>query len=287
MSRRRVLAWGLGGLGTAVVAGTGGAQLILHGVLPGKSSLERMTGGCDVATPSLTAAPAGPSISGTFDSAARQRSVGCTIAYPPGHSPGSELPLVLALHGYGGNHTNALSDLSMGEALALRVGGAALPPMAMVAADGGGGYWHAHPGDDPMAMLVDELIPMCQKLGLGTPPQRIGAIGISMGGYGGLLAEHQRGLLAAVAAISPAVWTTYGEAHAANAGAFASSGRLRRPRHHPAHLGPVRDSALSGDRRAHRLGEGRPVPPRRRGSGPGPPGRGHGDQHRGLPDERI
>jgi len=227
VSRRRVLAWGLGGLGAAVVAGTGGAELILHGVLPGKSSLERLTGGCDVATPTLAEAAVGPSTSGTFDSAARQRSVGYSIAYPPGHGPGSQLPLVLALHGYGGNHTNALSDLSLGQALALSVGGTPLPPMALVAADGGGGYWHAHPApgaDDPMGMLVDELIPMCQKLGLGQPPQRIGAIGISMGGYGALLlAEQHPGLLSAVAAISPAVWTTYGEARGANAGAFASA----------------------------------------------------------------
>jgi hypothetical protein len=39
--------------------------------------------------------------------------------------------------------------------------------MAMVAPDGGLGYWNPHPGDDPMGMVIDELIPMCQRLGLG------------------------------------------------------------------------------------------------------------------------
>jgi pimeloyl-ACP methyl ester carboxylesterase len=150
--------------------------------------------------------------------------VGYTLAWPPGHRPGDALPLVLALHGYGGNHTNALAGLSIAQAVALQPGGRPLPPMAIVAVDGGNGYWHAHPGDDPMAMLVGELLPRCRALNLGRPPQRIGAIGISMGGYGALLlAERQPGLLAAVAAISPAIWTRYAQARSANAGAFASA----------------------------------------------------------------
>jgi pimeloyl-ACP methyl ester carboxylesterase len=97
--------------------------------------------------------------------------------------------------------------------------------MALVSVDGGGLYWNPHPGDDPMAMIVDELIPMCRRLGLGRAPHGVGVIGISMGGYGALLlAEKRPHLISAVAAISPAVWTTYGEARSANAGAFASPG---------------------------------------------------------------
>ena len=61
-----------------------------------------------------------------------------------------------------------------------------------------------------MAMVVQELIPMCQKLGLGTTSQSIGTMGISMGGYGAiLLAEKCPTQISAVAAISPAIWTTY------------------------------------------------------------------------------
>ena len=45
-----------------------------------------------------------------------------------------------------------------------------------------------------------------------------------MGGYGALLlAETHPRLISAVAAISPAVWTTYADARSANAGAFASA----------------------------------------------------------------
>jgi S-formylglutathione hydrolase FrmB len=108
--------------------------------------------------------------------------------------------------------------------VALNVAGKTLAPMAMVTVDGGGGYWNPHPGDDPMAMVITELIPLCQRLGLGRPPRRIGVMGISMGGYGALvLAEKYPRLIAAVAAISPAVWTSYAQAKSANSGAYASA----------------------------------------------------------------
>jgi pimeloyl-ACP methyl ester carboxylesterase len=114
--------------------------------------------------------------------------------------------------------------MSPAQAVALKVHGKALAPMAMVTADGGGGYWNPHPGDDPMAMVISELIPRCQRLGLGRPPQMIGMMGISMGGYGVLLfAEKYPHLIAAAAAISPAIWTSYAQAKAANAGAYASA----------------------------------------------------------------
>jgi S-formylglutathione hydrolase FrmB len=167
-------------------------------------------------------------VSGTFYSAARNRAVGYTIGYPPRHRPGSELPLVIMLHGYGDSHVSALFGLSPAGALALRVGGAPLPPMALVTVDGGAGYWNPHPGDNPQAMLTDELIPLCRRRGLGTESrggaQRIGVMGISMGGYGALLlAEKFPHLTAAAAAISPAIWTSYAQARAANAGAYASA----------------------------------------------------------------
>ena len=101
---------------------------------------------------------------------------------------------------------------------------ARLPPMAMVAADGGTGYWNPHPGDNPMGMVIDELIPFCQRLGLGRPPHPIATMGISMGGYGAiLLAEKFPRLISAVAAIGPAVWTSYQQAQAVNRKAYASA----------------------------------------------------------------
>ena len=93
--------------------------------------------------------------------------------------------------------------------------------MAIVTVDGGNLYWHRHAHDDPMAMRVHELIPMCRQRGLDGP---LAATGISMGGYGALLlAERHPRMVRLVSAISPAIWTTYAQAHAANPDAFNSA----------------------------------------------------------------
>jgi pimeloyl-ACP methyl ester carboxylesterase len=220
VDRRRFLVGGLGGL--IAVAG-GGYELIEQGVLPGRVRLDQLLGDCSVAGPPLTFARPGPAFTGAFHSKARGRTVGYTIAYPPGHSRGSELPLVISLHGFGGNHKSGVG-IPLVQALAARQAGRALKPMAAVAVDGGGLYWNPHPGDNPMAMLVEELIPLCRRLGLGRSAGGIATVGISMGGYGALLlAEKHPQLIAAVSAISPAVWTSYAQARAANSGAFASA----------------------------------------------------------------
>jgi pimeloyl-ACP methyl ester carboxylesterase len=222
-TRRRVLGAGAGGLAAVAAAGVGALELTGRG-LPARQLLTQLDGACSVASPPMAFAAPGPSVSGRFYSRARRRPVGYTIAWPPGHQPGTPLPLIIALHPYGGSHRRALAGLSLARALALRAGGRPLPPMAMAAADGGGGYWNPHPGDDPMAMVIDELIPLCQRHGLGHGRQAIGTLGISMGGYGALLlAEKYPGLVRAAAAISPAIWTSYGQARAVNPGAYASA----------------------------------------------------------------
>ena len=166
---------------------------------------------------------------GSFYSEARRRSVGYTIGYPPSYRRGDSIPLIVMLHGYGQNHETALVGMTPAQAMALRVDGNELGPTALVTVDGGDGYWNPHPGDDPMGMVVKELIPLCQRRGLGNSPQKIGLMGISMGGYGALaIAERNPGLAAAVAAIGPAIWSSYAQAHAANAGAFASEADFRK-----------------------------------------------------------
>jgi enterochelin esterase-like enzyme len=224
-ARRRFLTYGLAGLAVTAVAGGSAFELVQHGVLPGKSELDQLDGACAVPVADLAAhAAPGPQVAGSFYSAARRRAVGYAIGYPPGHRPGDKLPLVIALHGFGGSHLDALSGLTPAGAAALCAAAAPRSPMALVTVDGGGGYWNPHPSDNPQAMLVDELIPLCRRHGLGTGPGQIGVLGISMGGYGALLlAEKYPGLVGAVAAISPAVWTSYAQAWAANPGAFASA----------------------------------------------------------------
>jgi pimeloyl-ACP methyl ester carboxylesterase len=218
-SRRRLLTSAVACLAVAAAGGTA-VELVSHGVLPGKAELDRLDGACAVGGRDVTFGEIGPSVTGSFYSAARGRVVGYEIGLPAGYRAGGELPLVVMLHGFGGDHRHALAGLTPAQAVAI----AGLRPMAMVTVDGGNGYWNPHPGDDPMGMLVDELIPRCQRLGLGTGARRVGAMGISMGGYGALLlATMHPSLVRAVAAISPAVWTSYDQARAANAGAYASA----------------------------------------------------------------
>lgn len=229
MTRGGFLKLGFAGAGTLVAGGATLFELVQHGVLPGKHTLEVIDGACNVPVPPLHFAQPGPSFSRRFWSHARSREVGYTIAYPPGHGPGDRLPLVVMLHGEGGDHTSGIGGLSPASALALQVNGAPLRPMAMVTVDGGRGYWNPHPGDDPMGMVVDELIPLCRQRGLGRLPQEVGALGISMGGYGAiLLAELHPRIIGAVAAISPAVWTSYAQAAGVNAAAYDSAAEFAR-----------------------------------------------------------
>lgn len=127
---------------------------------------------------------------------------------------------MIALHGKGGNHNSAFNDLGL-DRLLTQVVQAGTPPFAVVTVDGGDGYWHRRAtGEDAGAMVLGELLPMLSDLELDTA--RIGLMGWSMGGYGALLLGAQLGpqRTAAIAAISPALWTSSG---AAAPGAFDSA----------------------------------------------------------------
>src|SRR5215468_6983769 len=115
-ARRRVLALGLGGGAALATAGIAGIELVSHGILPGRTVLDQFDGACSVPSPPVEYGPPGLSVSGSFRSAARGRRVGYTLAYPPGRRAGDKLPLVIMLHGYGGNHTNALVGMSPAQA---------------------------------------------------------------------------------------------------------------------------------------------------------------------------
>jgi pimeloyl-ACP methyl ester carboxylesterase len=144
------------------------------------------------------------------------------VGYPPGYDRGDRLPLVLSLHGYLGTHGSAFGGYSPRTALTLP--GPTLRPMAVASIDGGGGYWHPHPGDDPMGMVLHEFLPMLRRWGLGVAPDEVAVMGISMGGYGAILfAEKYPDLFRVVAAISPAIFVTYAWVHYVNPGAYFSA----------------------------------------------------------------
>jgi len=117
----------------------------------------------------------------------------------------ARLPVVIALHGRGGDHRQPFDALGIDRYLA-EVVNAGIQPFVVVTVDGGDRYWHRRAdGDDPPEMIRTELLPRLADRGLQT--KRIGLIGWSMGGYGALLyAENHPARVAAVAAVSPALW---------------------------------------------------------------------------------
>ncbi|HLI45058.1 MAG TPA: alpha/beta hydrolase [Acidimicrobiales bacterium] len=229
-SRRKVLGLGLG-IPIALAGGITGIELSRRqedqgGILLGPP-LSTFSGRCTT-DPPYRRIGRGVTYTGQFFSRARNRQVGYTLAYPPGYVRGDVLPLLVYLHPYGGSHASLFGGYPLATALSLGHDGNTIHPMAMVCADGGDGYWHPRPGDDPMAMVVEELIPMCQRIGLGHS-RPVLVTGIAMGGYGAILfAEEHPELFAAAAAISPSIWPDYHAARKADPSAFTSRAQFDR-----------------------------------------------------------
>jgi enterochelin esterase-like enzyme len=204
MLSRRSLLLGTAGVGVAGVGAVGVA--VEQGVLPGRTRLRDLLGlnGDDGVVPDIAV---GTIEGGTFRSARRLgERTGWALCRPPGAT--GRLPLVVALHGRGGDHERLLApDFGVPEYLAQAVADG-VPPFAIATVDGGESYWHERPsGEDAGAMVVEELLPLLAKRGVVT--DRIGLLGWSMGGYGalrlgGLLGPER---VAAICAVSAAIWT--------------------------------------------------------------------------------
>jgi len=210
----------LGGIGTVAIAIVGGYAGVEDGILPGRIRLAQLTGQCDVdATPPPSKATI---VSGRFSSSARKTAVGWSLATPPGIDA-TGLPVVIVLHGRNNDHTTAFADLRLQDFLAAATK-AGTKPFALASIDGGTNtYWHPRSdGDNPIAMLTEEFLPLLKNYGLRT--DRIGTLGWSMGGYGSLLLareSHRHNLggtrVVAAAAGSPALFASY---EASASGAF-------------------------------------------------------------------
>ncbi|MEY8014174.1 alpha/beta hydrolase-fold protein [Mycobacterium servetii] len=220
LSRRAVL-----GLGAGAAVGAVGAyalDIVLKPrpshAMPVPASVSRTGPPMAPATPREPAPPSQPAptmVTGSFVSAARG---GVTTNWAIARPPGQTRPLrpVIALHGKGSDAATVMAGgVEQGLAQAVDAG---LPPFAVVAVDGGGGYWHKRAsGEDSGAMVLDELIPMLSTQSLDT--SRVAFLGWSMGGYGALLLGGRLGpaRTAAICAVSPALWLSPG---AAAPGAF-------------------------------------------------------------------
>jgi enterochelin esterase-like enzyme len=203
LTRRQAVAGGALGLVAAVA---GGAGLVRAGIVPGRYQLARLLGACGEGDlPPTTLAP-GPVRQASFPSRQRGRPVGYVVAWPPGSGPGDRLPVCLLLHAAAGDQRAPFDRLRLHHHLAEAVVAGGMRPLALAAADGRGSGWQAGAGDDPLAMLLEELLPLLSGLGLRTAPAAVGVLGWSMGGGGALrLAEAHPDRLAAVVATSPAV----------------------------------------------------------------------------------
>lgn len=192
------------------------------GVIPGRARVHDVLGltGPDGVVPDV---PAGPVVSGSFDSRGRRTKAGYSVIYPDGYDASAELPVVLVLHGRGGDHTSAVNDLGIDRYLTAAVR-AGTPPFALATIDGGrDSYWHRRAdGNDPESMLDQEFLPLLARSGLQT--SRFGVLGWSMGGYGALLWGPSARAVA-VGALSPALWRTYADVQA---GAFDDAADFER-----------------------------------------------------------
>ncbi len=213
VTRRTVLRLGLGAAaGAAGAYALGTAASVPDTAAP---PVAMTSVGAPLAPPPVPQQPAPTYVTGSFVSAARG---GITTNWAIARPPGQTAPLrpVIALHGKGSDAATVMAGgVEDGLAQAVATG---IPPFAVVAVDGGGGYWHKRAdGDDAGAMVLDELIPMLAAQGLDT--SRVGFLGWSMGGYGALLLGARLGpaRTAAICAVSPALWTSSG---AAAPGAF-------------------------------------------------------------------
>lgn len=139
------------------------------------------------------------------------------------------LPVAVALHGSAETGASLVRKLALDHYLP-DAAAHGVPPFALAAVDGGpDSYWHPRAsGDDPVAMIVDELLPRLDDAGARTG--RVGLIGWSMGGFGALVVARRLGAArtAAVVASSPALFASYADARAANARAFDGPGDFAR-----------------------------------------------------------
>lgn len=202
ISRRRLLVGG-GLTGAVAVAAVGVG--VDRGDLPGRTRVRELLG-LDGAAGVIPDVTPGKVVGGSFVSRHRLGAeTGWSVIYP---GPRAErLPVMVTLHGLGGDHTTAIDELGMDRFLPAAVA-TGVPRFAIASVDGGTTYWHPRPtGEDAGAMVLDELLPLLARMGLRT--DRVAFHGWSMGGYAALRLAPLLGppRARAAVALSPALWT--------------------------------------------------------------------------------
>jgi len=191
ISRRSLLAGGAVGVG-GLAAGAVGVE---YDVLPGRRFAYDVLGLNGAAGVIPDVAP-GPIERGVIGGA------NWWVTRPPGRDLDG-LPLVIALHGAGGNAQAVIDNLGVDRFLA-----ASGQQFAIAAIDGERSYWHPRTdGSDTGALVIEELLPVLSRRGLDT--DRLAFTGWSMGGYGALLLPTRLPAPVPACAVSPAMWPSY------------------------------------------------------------------------------
>jgi S-formylglutathione hydrolase FrmB len=206
LSRRSVLIAGASGLGVAgLAAGTA------TGPMSYSTAFQRALGFAS----STPVTQLGTAKVERVYSAARGREIEILTMLPAKSAPAG-LPMSLLLHGLGGNARDA-APTGLLKQLSSDVERGAVPAYGFFAVDGGDHYWHENqPGDNPMAMLLEEVPLWLHQRGLGGKDgQPFACTGTSMGGFGALLYTRRRVERrqppAAVAVLAPALITSWAE----------------------------------------------------------------------------
>lgn len=198
------------------------------------------TGGCGPPPPNPPQADVAFT-EGTLRSRTVAGDVGYIVSIPQG-AQAAKLPLVICLPGRGGTGSSTIKGLRLAD-----YAGLAPHPLALASVDGGESYWHPRAsGEDRMAMLVDEFVPLLRsRYHLGAAGT--GILGISMGGYGAILAaELYPQTFTALAALSAAMWPSRAAQASAVSDAFDSAAdyarydpytHIRRLDHTPVFIG--------------------------------------------------
>jgi enterochelin esterase-like enzyme len=204
LTRRRLLAGG----GAALAAGAAGVAAVAHP----RELWNRVTGACGSEPPRPPASGA-RLVAGAFRSQSVPSEVGYMLALPAG-AVDEALPVCICLPGRGMSAAESITSLHLHDYAARAVQRGGTRPYALAAVDGGESYWHRRStGEDRMAMLFGEFLPMIEHRGLGAAGTGRAIMGWSMGGYGALLATATHpGAFRATVAESPAVWTSYASA---------------------------------------------------------------------------
>jgi S-formylglutathione hydrolase FrmB len=143
----------------------------------------------------------------TIKSKAVGRGLPVAVVLPPADDGGRRRPMLVFLHGRGGDEDSEQVD-EFFAALA-ELGDRA--PIVAFPYGGDHSYWHNRADGEWATYVVDEVIPQVAHR-YGGDPDRVAVGGISMGGFGAFdLALHYPGHFCGVGGHAPAFWQTGAE----------------------------------------------------------------------------